>query len=495
MAVAGAEGAEHQAEGGGIQRALALEAQGSATAGRPGEVALAAAATSRQGKTILELRGVAVAHAADPENPDKPDKPDKPDNGSAAGAPLNAPFDLILTAEDRIGIVGANGVGKTTLLRAVLAAVEERRGPARRRALSPKVVSGEIVVGKNTRVAYLDQARARLDDTKSIFDDVRGESGATVVNLGVPGIDALDLRSYLEMFLFDPQKQRQKVGALSGGERARVALAKVLREGANLLVFDEPTNDLDLPTLAALEEMLDGYPGSVIVVTHDRAFLDRVATAILSFEIDPAGGLATVERHAGGYEDYVSHKKEERARQAESAGGGRGEAKPAANSRRGQARRQSRGRAGSPTPSGSSSRGSWGRSTPPKGPSRRSKRGSPTLPSTRPAAAKSPASKPSSPPRKGPPPPSSPAGSSWRRRRPGPPDAYGVFAPRPARPAKYFATAAAPRSWSALHDVAASMLSASGTEAPSTSFMRGVTNPTSLSRSASRHVALTSVTR
>jgi ATP-binding cassette subfamily F protein uup len=135
----------------------------------------------------------------------------------------------------------------------------------------------------------------------------------------VKGLDQLDLRSYLEMFLFDPYKQRQKVGALSGGERARVALAKVLREGANLLVFDEPTNDLDLPTLGALEEMLEGYPGSVLVVTHDRAFLDRVATAILSFEVDPKGGPATVERHAGGYEDYVSHKREERARRAEAA--------------------------------------------------------------------------------------------------------------------------------------------------------------------------------
>ncbi len=281
-----------------IQRAHALEAQGSATAGRPGDVSLMAAATSRQGKTILELRGVQVGIEGHP--------------------PLNAPFDLILTAHDRIGIVGPNGVGKTTLLRAVLGAVESARtgepapGPAR-------IVAGEVVGGKNTRVAYLDQARARLDDDKSIFDDVRGESGATVVNLGIPGLDAMDLRSYLELFLFDPQKQRQKVGSLSGGERARVALAKVLREGANLLVFDEPTNDLDLPTLGALEEMLEGYPGSVLVVTHDRAFLDRVATAILAFERPADGGPAVVERHAGGYEDYLSHKREERARRAEAS--------------------------------------------------------------------------------------------------------------------------------------------------------------------------------
>jgi ABC transport system ATP-binding/permease protein len=258
-----------------IQRALALEAQGPATAGRPGEVSLVVAATPREGKTVLELRGVQVAAVP-------------------GAAPLNLPIDLVVSASDRIGIIGPNGVGKTTLLRAVLG--------------SALVVAGSIVMGKNTRVAYLDQARAKLDDEKSIFDDVRGEGGSTVVELGVRGQETMDLRSYLELLLFDPYKQRQKVGSLSGGERTRVALAKVLREGANLLVFDEPTNDLDLPTLAALEELLEGYPGSVLVVTHDRAFLDRVATAILAFEVDPSGGPAKVTRYAGGYQDYVAQR-------------------------------------------------------------------------------------------------------------------------------------------------------------------------------------------
>jgi ATP-binding cassette subfamily F protein uup len=267
-----------------IARAVELEERGSATAGRPGEVALVTTTSSRQGKTILELRGAQVA--------------------AVATTPLHEPLDLIVGAGDRIGIVGPNGVGKTTLLRAVLAACAAERG----REPAPKPFAGEIVVGKNTRAAYLDQARAGLDDGKSIFDDVRGEGGGTVVNLGFRGHESMDLRSYLELFLFDPQKQRQKVGSLSGGERARVALAKVLREGANLLVFDEPTNDLDLQTLSALEDLLDGYDGSVLVVTHDRAFLDRVATAILAFEPREGGGPAEITRYAGGYQDYVAQR-------------------------------------------------------------------------------------------------------------------------------------------------------------------------------------------
>jgi ATP-binding cassette subfamily F protein uup len=279
-----------------IERAVALEAQTPATSGRPGEVAFTAAASTRLGKTIVELKGVQIGFDQ---------------------KALNAPFDLVVTAGERIGIVGPNGVGKTTLLRAVLAAADanEAPGASRDRPAAPLLVGGGIVIGKNTRVGYLDQARAKLDDDKSVFDDVRGDGG-TVVDLGLAGLEMLDLRKYLELFLFDGQKQRQKVGSLSGGERARVALAKVLRDGANLLVFDEPTNDLDLPTLAALEGLLDGFAGSVLVVTHDRAFLDRVATSILAFERSTDNGLATVVRYAGGYHDYVSQRGERTAPEA-----------------------------------------------------------------------------------------------------------------------------------------------------------------------------------
>ncbi len=260
-----------------IQRAHALIAETPADAGRDAEVVLAASVT-RQGKRVLELEQVVLRQG---------------------GRLLNHPIDLHVHGGDRIGILGPNGCGKTTLLRAILG--------------EPLVASGQLVVGRNTKIGYLDQARANLDDDKSIYDDVKGV-GATTVVLGK---ESYDLRTYLERFLFPADKQRQKVGSLSGGERARVALAKMLREGANMLLFDEPTNDLDLSTLSALEELLVGYDGSVLVVTHDRAFLDRVATSVLAFA--PEGDRSRVEQHGGGYSDYVAHRKEREAATAAAA--------------------------------------------------------------------------------------------------------------------------------------------------------------------------------
>jgi ATP-binding cassette subfamily F protein uup len=138
-------------------------------------------------------------------------------------------------------------------------------------------------------------------DDWSVFDNVAEREGALrggadVVRIGTR---TLELRTYLEQFLFDSSKQRQKVGSLSGGERARVALAKALRTGANLLLLDEPTNDLDVSTLGALEELLESWPGVALVVSHDRYFLDRVATSTLVFERDGA-----VTLYPGGYESY-----------------------------------------------------------------------------------------------------------------------------------------------------------------------------------------------
>lgn len=232
---------------------------------------------TRSGKTILELRALSL---------------------ELGGRTLIQDLTLALTAGERVGIVGRNGTGKTTLLRAITG------------QLAPS--SGEIVVGKNTRIAYFDQTRGGLEDDKSIFDNVVADQPRIEINGHV-----LTPHSYLERFLFDSQKQRQKVGSLSGGERARVALARLLRQGANLVLLDEPTNDLDVSTLGALEEMLVEFGGTALVVTHDRYFLDRVATAILAFE-----GDGRVVRYAGNHESYRAQRataEAQRARQQQQA--------------------------------------------------------------------------------------------------------------------------------------------------------------------------------
>jgi ATP-binding cassette subfamily F protein uup len=213
----------------------------------------------RAGKTILELKKLTL---------------------SLGGRTLVKDLDFILTAGERLGVVGRNGTGKTTLIRAILG------------ELQPE--AGEVVVGRNTKIAYFDQHRAQLEDDKSIFDNVAGDNSRIEV-----GGQQYDVRGYLERFLFDSHKQRQPVGSLSGGERARVALAKILSRGCNLVILDEPTNDLDVATLGALEQLLIDFDGCAITVTHDRYFLNRIATSILAFQ-----GEGEVVRYAGTYDDY-----------------------------------------------------------------------------------------------------------------------------------------------------------------------------------------------
>jgi ATP-binding cassette subfamily F protein uup len=231
-----------------------------------GKVKLESVAT-RTGKTILELSDVSV---------------------EVAGRALVRGLTLHLVSGDRIGVIGPNGAGKTSLLRLVTG------------DLTP--TKGAVVRGTQTKIAYFDQARAGLIDAWSIFDNVAEREGAERTGGGQVqmGDRALDLRTYLEQFLFDPSKQRQKVGSLSGGERARVGLAKMLKTGANLLLLDEPTNDLDISTLSALEEMLTDWPGCALVVTHDRYFLNRIATSVLAFERENTEVL----HYPGGYDDY-----------------------------------------------------------------------------------------------------------------------------------------------------------------------------------------------
>ncbi|MBX3225883.1 MAG: ABC-F family ATP-binding cassette domain-containing protein [Labilithrix sp.] len=198
-------------------------------------------------------------------------------------------LDLAMTSGERLGILGPNGAGKTTLMRAILAAAGDPD------ALGKHVTTeGTIGLGRRVRVGYLDQERASLDPDLSIFETVAR---------AVPSVEKerVDPRSYLERFMFDSHAQRKKVGALSGGERARLALAQLLASAANLLLLDEPSNDLDTDTLSALEEFLSTYEGSLLVVTHDRYLLDRVTTGILSFE-----GDGRVTQYAGAYQAYAA---------------------------------------------------------------------------------------------------------------------------------------------------------------------------------------------
>jgi ATP-binding cassette subfamily F protein uup len=223
------------------------------------------------GRSILDIEGLGIA---------------------IAGRTLVSDFEIHLVAGDRIGIVGPNGAGKTSLLRVVTG------------ELAP--TKGRVVLGRRTKVALFDQGRAELEDDWSILDNVAEREGASRTGAGVVtfGKETMELRSYLELFLFDGAKQRQSVGSLSGGERARVALAKILKGGANLLLLDEPTNDLDIATLSSLEELLTGWPGCVIAVSHDRYFLDRVATSIVAFE-----GGGTLVRYPGGYTSYLALRR------------------------------------------------------------------------------------------------------------------------------------------------------------------------------------------
>ncbi len=218
----------------------------------------------RQGKTILDIRDVCV---------------------DIAERRLVKNLTMSLAKGDRVGIIGRNGVGKTSLLRVLLG----ENPPSQ----------GDVHMGKNTKIAYLDQSRSDVKESDTVYNAVA--DGQTHISFGG---QTIEVRTYLLRFLFTVPAQAKQVRALSGGERARLALARVLRNTANLIVLDEPTNDLDVDTLSALESSLLDSGSSALLVTHDRWFLDRVVTHILSFE-----GDGKVLYLPGNYSDYVAWKE------------------------------------------------------------------------------------------------------------------------------------------------------------------------------------------
>ena len=228
---------------------------------RQGTASMQLVAAERSGKQIMVAEKIGFAHPG--------------------GRQLVKDFSMILQRGDRIGLLGANGSGKTTLLKLLLGELEPD--------------SGRIERGSKLEVAYFDQLRGQLDPEKSVADNVAESSDQITING-----KSRHVLSYLGDFLFSPQRARTPVKALSGGERARLLLAKLFTRPANLLVLDEPTNDLDAETLELLESVLLEFPGTVLIVSHDRSFLDNVVTSLLVFE-----GGGKVSEFVGGYEDWL----------------------------------------------------------------------------------------------------------------------------------------------------------------------------------------------
>lgn len=247
----------------------------------PGKIRVPVEDAGRSGKIVFEAKEISFTYPR-------------------AARPIIDSFTTMVQRGDKIGIVGPNGSGKTTLVRLLVGELE----PA----------SGDVKRGVNLQPIYFDQIRATLAPEKSVIENISGGDDTVVI-----GGKAKHINAYLQDFLFEPDRARMVVGVLSGGEQSRVMLAKLFTQPSNLLILDEPTNDLDLETLDLLEQMLAAYPGTVLLVTHDRAFLDNIVESTLILF-----GDGTVRKFAGGYSDWkdqVSFAKNVRAGETDSRAG------------------------------------------------------------------------------------------------------------------------------------------------------------------------------
>ena len=251
----------------GRVRALkALREESKARRFQQGKVNMAAQEANRSGKLVFDIEHLQVAFGNQ--------------------APIIKDFSTLVLRGDRIGLVGDNGVGKTTLIKAILGEIEH---------------GGSVKTGTQLEIAYFDQLRNVLDLEKSVKDNVSEGSDFIDVNG-----QRRHIYSYLQDFLFSPERARTPVKALSGGERNRILLAKLLLKPSNLIVMDEPTNDLDMVTLELLEEMLSDYKGTLLLISHDRAFMDNVVTSTWVFD-----GKGNIDEYIGGYQDYLQQRPDQ----------------------------------------------------------------------------------------------------------------------------------------------------------------------------------------
>jgi ATP-binding cassette subfamily F protein uup len=243
-----------------------LREQSKARRSQQGKVSMTTQEANRSGKLVFEIENLSVGYDS---------------------KVLIKDFSAIVLRGDRIGLVGDNGVGKTTLIKAILGEIKH---------------SGSVKTGTQLEVAYFDQLRNALDLEKTVMANVSEGSDFVDVNG-----NRRHIYSYLQDFLFSPERARTPVKALSGGERNRILLAKLLLKPSNLIVMDEPTNDLDMVTLELLEEMLSEYKGTLLLISHDRAFMDNVVTSTWVFD-----GKGQIDEYIGGYQDYLEQRPDQK---------------------------------------------------------------------------------------------------------------------------------------------------------------------------------------